>query len=71
KGDWWKNLPFAKKPKIKFMEPEDVANMLDNTNMMKSVQDITPMALGNLLLDYEEDESISGILKKVVKVMQV
>jgi len=39
--------------------------------MMKSVQDITPMALGNLLLDYEEDESISGILKKVVKVMQV
>ncbi|OIP24280.1 hypothetical protein AUK11_03595 [bacterium CG2_30_37_16] len=69
---WWKSLPFAKKPKIKFIEPSDVANMLDNTNMLKSVQDITPMALGNLLLDYSEDEeSISGVLRKIVKVMQV
>ena len=38
---WWKSLPFAKKPKIKFIETSDVANMLDNTNMLKSVQDIT------------------------------
>lgn len=71
-GDWWKKMPFAKKPKVKFIEPEDVSSMLDNTNMMKTVQDITPMALGNLLLDYDDDsESLSGILKKVVKVMQV
>jgi len=72
KENWWKNLPFAKKPKITFVEPQDVTNMIDSTGLMNSVQDITPMALGNLLIDYRDDETnLSNMLKNIIKLMQV
>jgi len=69
---WWKDLPFAKKPKIKFIKPEDVSNITDLTSKLKNLQDITPMCLGSLAMSLStEDEVVGKILRKVVRLMQV
>jgi cell division protein FtsA len=68
---WYKDLPFAKKPKISFIKPEEVANIVDTTGTLKDQQDITPMGLASLVVDMDlEDEVLPGILSKVVRAMQ-
>jgi cell division protein FtsA len=70
-GDWHKNLPFARKPKISFIKPDMVSNMIDKTGEIKDQQDITPMGLASLVVDMDvEDEVMPGILQKAVKLMQ-
>lgn len=49
--DWYKGLPFARKPKIDFVAPADVNRVIDQTGQLTSPQDITPMGLANLALD--------------------
>ncbi|MDD3887187.1 MAG: cell division FtsA domain-containing protein [Patescibacteria group bacterium] len=67
---WVKNLPFTKKPKINFLKPDDVTSIVDKTGLLKSQQDVTPMALANLALDLAgEEEPLQGILRKVVNMM--
>lgn len=69
--DWYKELPFSRKPSVHFMKPDDVTNIQDATNRLDSVQDITPMALANLALDLAGEESMTQtILRRVVKMMQ-
>ena len=69
--DWYKDLPFAKKPKVSFIKPADVANMFDESGTIKDQQDITPMGLGSLLVDMDiEDEVMPSILQKIVRSMQ-
>ena len=69
--DWYKDLPFAKKPKVSFIKPEDVANMVDDSDTIKDQQDITPMGLASLLVDMDiEDEVMPSILQKIVRSMQ-
>jgi cell division protein FtsA len=69
--EWYKDLPFAKKPNISFIKPQDVSNIIDNTGTIKDQQDITPMGLASLLVEMDtEDEMLPGILSKVVKLMQ-
>ncbi|MCC7543495.1 rod shape-determining protein [bacterium] len=50
-SDWYKELPFARKPKIDFVAPADVNRVIDHTGKLKSPQDITSMGLANLALD--------------------
>lgn len=50
-SDWYKELPFARKPKIDFVAPSDVNRVIDHTGKLKSPQDITSMGLANLALD--------------------
>lgn len=50
-GDWYKNLPFARKPRVHVMKPEDITTVIDDTKSLASAQDITPMALANLAID--------------------
>jgi cell division protein FtsA len=70
-SDWYKDLPFAKKPKVSFIRPSDVVNMVDETGHIKDQQDITPMGLGSLVVDMDiEDEVLPGILQKIVRGMQ-
>lgn len=67
---WYKDLPFAKKPKVTFIKPEEVANIVDKTGTIKDQQDITPMGLASLVVDMDlEDEVLPGILNKVIKSM--
>jgi cell division protein FtsA len=70
-SEWYKNLPFARKPKVTFIKPEEVVNIVDKTGEIKDQQDITPMGLASLLVEMDtEDEVMPNILQKVVKLMQ-
>jgi len=69
---WWKDLPFAKKPKVKFIKPEDVKHLEDMTGKLKDHQDVTPMCLGSLALSISSDDEVVGnVLRKVVRLLQV
>jgi len=68
---WVKKLPFAKPPTVRFMRPEDVTNIIDETGKLTDPKDITPMALANLAIDLAGEEPLlSSILRKVIKMMQ-
>jgi len=68
---WIKNLPFAKSPQVSFLQPRDVSNIIDNTGQLRDPQDVTPMALANLALDLVGEEDVmSGILRRAVKIIQ-
>lgn len=69
--DWTKNLPFAKSPKVFFIQPKDVVNIIDKTGKLVDQQDVTPMALANLAIDLAgEEDLLHGILRRVVRMMQ-
>lgn len=68
---WVKDLPFAKNPEIYYIRPEEVVNIKDETKKLNNVQDITPMALASNAIELAgEDDVLSGILKKVIRMMQ-
>ena len=70
--EWTQKLPFSHKPQIQFMHPKMITNVMDETKELKDVQDITPMALANIALEYlSEEQILSKILKKVVRLMQI
>lgn len=69
--EWIKSLPFAKFPDISFLQPKDVARIVDATNELVSPQDVTPMGLANLALDIANEEKVmASILRRVVQVIQ-
>ena len=69
--EWTEKLPMTKKPSIHFIKPSDITNIVDKTSLLVDQQDITPMALANLSLDFSGTEKIlPGILRRVVKMMQ-
>lgn len=70
-NNWSDDFPFAKKPEIYYIKLEEVANIKDETKKLVNVQDITPMALANVAIELAgEDDALSGILKKVIRMMQ-
>jgi cell division protein FtsA len=70
--EWIQGLPFPSKPSISFMHPKMITNVIDETKELKDLQDITPMALANIALEYlSEEQVLSKILKKVVRLMQI
>ncbi len=70
--EWTQKLPFSSKPHISFMQPKMISNMIDETKQLKDLEDITPMALANIALEYlSEEQILSKLLKKVVRLMQI
>ena len=70
--EWVKSLPFAKKPQISLMHPKMVSNLTDETRLLVDQSDIVPMALANLGLEFlSEEQLLSKVLKKVVRLMQI
>ncbi len=68
---WTRGLPFARKPKVNFIKPKDVKNIIDKTKLLTSQQDITPMALANLALDMAgEEDLLPKILRKAIRLIQ-
>ena len=68
KKNWSKNLPFAKEPEVQYIKPGHVTNIIDTTNSLESVQDVTPMALANLALDLVGNDSpVSGTVNRILK----
>lgn len=65
-GDWSKNLPFSKPPQISFLQPHDIARIVDETGELNNPQDITPMGLAHLALlnALDEEPILTGILQR-------
>ncbi len=67
KRAWVKRLPFAKQPKVDFIKPSQVVNVVDETKKLKGAQDITPMSMAYLAIDLAgEERVVDNILDKVV-----
>jgi cell division protein FtsA len=51
--DWWRRLPFSRRPQVLSLAPRDVIGLRDGTGTLGTPQDVTPMALANqaLVLD--------------------
>ena len=64
KGDWYKNLPFARRPSVAHISPTEVNRVIDKTGKLTSFADITPMGLANLGLDNTGDTSLAENLIK-------
>jgi cell division protein FtsA len=70
--DWYKSLPFSSQPRVKFLNPKDISSLEDETGKLKDATDIPAMALANIALELAGDEQVLlGLLKKVVRLMQV
>ncbi len=70
--EWVKLLPFTRKPQVSFLHPKMISNLVDETKLLKDQQDIMPMALANLGLSFiGEEQPLSKVLKKVVRLMQI
>ncbi len=68
---WTRELPFARKPVIQFIQPSEVSMIRDETGRLLGSQDITPMALANLALELVDTQTpIDGILSKVVSTLK-
>lgn len=71
KGDWYKSMPFARKPIISHIDPSMVARVKDLTGKLTSYADITPMGLANIGLDVINTGSLSeNMLQKLSKTLQ-
>jgi cell division protein FtsA len=62
--DWYKNLPFARKPTVSHISPSEVARVKDTTGKLTSFADITPMGLANLGLDSVGGETTTDTLMR-------
>jgi len=62
--DWYKDLPFARQPDVQFINPSEVANMVDETKSLKDISQVTPMALANVALDLVGESSVLETLMK-------
>lgn len=70
--EWIKSLPFTRKPQVSFLSPKMVTNIIDETKLLNDQQDIAAMALANLAIDFiSEEQLLSKVLKKVVRLMQI
>lgn len=66
-GKWHKSLPFAKVPHVSFLQPRDVIYMLDQTGELISPQDVTPLALANLMVGLSNEERVlAQILRRAM-----
>lgn len=71
-GNWTKEIPFPKTPIISILNPKQIEHVVDETKLLNDAQDITPMALANLGLEFIGDEHVmTKILKKVIRLMQI
>lgn len=71
-SDFWKSLPFPCKPQVHFLHPQDLPRIHDETNLLHTPQDITPLALAKLCLELaNEEKGLSKILNKAMRLMQV
>lgn len=65
---WRPELPFAKKPTIQFIKPQDITRLTDETGDLGKPQDITPLGLANLGIDLVGEETVvEGIMGHIVE----
>jgi cell division protein FtsA len=67
---WWQRLPFARRPKVRTMAPDEVVGLRDATGELGTRQDVTPMALAHqaLILDAGAsavDRAMRGVVREM------
>jgi hypothetical protein len=63
---WYKSLPFARKPVVAHISPDEVTRVTDKTGKLTSYADITPMGLANLGLDTAQGGTVTeSLIKKL------
>ena len=55
---WTERLPFARQPIIQTVQPEMVTSISDPHDMLKSAQDITPMALAYQAIELQNENNV-------------
>ena len=63
-AEWYKELPFARRPVVSHISPAEVNRVIDKTGQLKSFADITPMGLANLALDNIGGENTTDTLMR-------
>jgi cell division protein FtsA len=68
--EWWGRLPFARRPRVRGIEPDEVVGLRDATSSLASRQDVTPMALAHqaLILDAGAsaiDRAMRGVVRSL------
>lgn len=48
---WTKELPFNRSPKVNFLYPKDLDGLIDNANLLSSVDDVTPASIARFSLE--------------------
>jgi cell division protein FtsA len=68
--NWWERLPFARRPKVRALGPNEVVGLRDATGVLGTRQDVTPMALAHqaLILDAAAS-SVDRAMRDVVREM--
>jgi len=70
--NWYQNSAFARKPKVDFINPNEVNRVIDKTGELNSPQDITPMGLANLALDIVDAGNLrENILQRLSRTLSV
>lgn len=70
-GLWSDKLPMSQQPRISYIQPRDIVNIIDQTKTLRSPQMVAPMSLANLALNIESgDNMLTNVLGKAVKMMQ-
>jgi cell division protein FtsA len=67
---WWSRLPFARRPKVRALGPDEVVGLRDATGALDTRQDVTPMALAHqaLILDASAsavDRAMRGAVREM------
>src|SRR5437667_6342551 len=70
--EWWRRLPFSRKPDVRALAPDDVVGLRDVSGQLATRQDVTPMALAHqaLILDASSSPA-ERAMRGAVKAMQL
>ncbi len=72
---WYKSLPFAKKPSVKYISPESVVGIIDTTDNLHDHTFITAMGLLRVGLDTidqaEDPEDDSSIKTRINRILRI
>ena len=67
---WWTRLPFARRPKVRALAPDEVIGLRDATGTLGTRQDVTPLALAHqaLIIDAGAsavDRAMRGVVREM------
>ncbi len=58
---WSVILPFNRNPKINFLSPEKIDNIVDKTLQLTNPEDVTPVSLARIVLDIVKDDIVIAV----------
>ncbi len=70
--EWWDRLPFARRPKVRPLGPDEVIGLRDATGTLGTRQDVTPLALAHQALILDAGASaMERAMRGVVREMEL